>query len=92
MLKATNSKELPRLFTERYLVAAALTDDTHPDLANKKASDEILAPFFKDAFAKFGIFNSLPKDNLYLLAGAMKPAEVHADVCKMLDEIVSALR
>ena len=92
LFRAKHAKDLRQLFTERYLVAAALTDDAHPDLLNKKASDEILEPFFKAAFARFGIYNSLPKDNLYLLAGAMTPGEVHADVRKMLDEIVSALR
>ena len=80
-----------RIFTERYLVAAALSDDAHPDLLNKKASDEILEPFFKEAFARFEIYNSLPKDNFYLLAGVMTPYEVHSDVRKMLDAIVKAL-
>lgn len=92
LFRGKHAKELRLLFTERYLVAAALSDDTHPDLLNKKASDEILEPFFKEAFARFKIYNSLPKDNLYLLAGAMKPEEVHADVRKMLDDIVNALR
>lgn len=92
LFRAKHAKDLRQIFTERYLVAAALTDDAHPDLLNKKASDEILEPFFKEAFARFGIYNSLPKDNLYLLAGAMTPGEVHADVRKMLDAIVTALR
>lgn len=92
LFRAKHAKELRLLLTERFMVAAALSDDTHPDLLNKKASDEILEPFFKEAFARFEIYNSLPKDNLYLLAGAMKPEEVHADVRKMLDDIVNALR
>lgn len=91
LFRDKHARDLRQLFTERYLVAAALADETHPDLTNKKASDEILVPFFKEAFAKFGIFNSLPKDYLYRLAAAMRPADIHADVRKMLDDIASAL-
>jgi hypothetical protein len=92
LFRAKHAKDIRQLFTERYLVAAALTDGAHPDLLNKKASDEILEPFFKEAFAHFGIYNSLPKDRLYLLAGAMTPGEVHTDVRNILDGIVNALK
>jgi hypothetical protein len=91
LFRNRHAQDIRRLFTERYLVAGALTDEHHPDLVNKKASDEILAPFFKEAFAKYGIYNSLPKENLYLLATVMTLDEVHADVRAMLDEIAKAL-
>lgn len=91
LFRDKHAKELRRLFTERYMVAAALTDEHHPDLINKKASDDVLVLFFKEAFATYGIFNSLPKENLCLLAAAMKPEEIHADVKKMLDAIAVAL-
>ncbi len=87
-----HAKELRQMLTERYLVAGALREGNHPDLLNKKASDDVLVPFFKEAFKRYGIENSLPKENLYLLAAAMKPEDIHADVRAMLDEIASALQ
>jgi hypothetical protein len=91
LFRSKHAQELRRLFTEKFLVAGALEDENHPDLTNKKASEEILEPFFKEAFQRFEIYNPLPKENFYLLAAAMKPVEVHADVREMLDKIVAAL-
>lgn len=91
LFRGKHAQELRRLFTEKFLVAGALEDENHPDLKNKKASEEILEPFFKAAFQRFEIYNPLPKENFYLLAAAMKPVEVHADVREMLEKIVTAL-
>ena len=87
----TKAKELRELMTTEFLVAAALTDPTHPDLFNKKGSDEVLVPFFKKAFGKYGIYNSLPKDEFHRIAAGMRPEEVHADVRLMLDRLADAL-
>ena len=68
-----------------------MTDATHPDLLNKKASDEVLVPFFKKAFANHQIYNSLPKDEFHRIAEQMRPEEVHQDVRTMLDRLADAL-
>jgi hypothetical protein len=87
----TRAKELHDLMTSDFLVSAALQNANHPDLLNKKASDDILVPFFRKAFEKYGIYNSLPKDEFHRIAEQMLPAEVHPDVRTMLDKIVKAL-
>ena len=77
--------------TSEFLVAAALTDDAHTDLLNKKGSDDVLVPFFKKAFSKHQIYNSLPKDEFHRIAEQMRPEEVHQDVRTMLDQLAEAL-
>lgn len=85
------SKELRNLMTSEFLVSAALSDPTHPDLLNKKGSDEVLVPFFRKAFSKYGIYNSLPKDEFHRIAEQMYPEEVHADVRQMLNRLSGIL-
>lgn len=87
----TYGKELRALMTSEFLVSAALTDVTHPDLANKKGSDEVLVPFFKKAFATHAIYNTLPKEEFYRLAEQMRPEEVPDEVRTMLDRLADAL-
>ena len=89
LFSQTHAKELRDLMTSEFLVPAALVDAKHPDLLNKKASDEILVPFFKKAFAKYDIYNSLPKDEFHRIAEQMLPEEIHQDVRDMLDKIVA---
>ncbi|MGA9452843.1 MAG: hypothetical protein WBW41_16040, partial [Verrucomicrobiia bacterium] len=85
------AKELRELMTSEFLVSAALVDANHPDLSNRKASDEVLVPFFRKAFERYGIYNSLPKDEFHRIAEQMRPEEVHTDVREMLNRIVAAL-
>lgn len=85
------AQELRDLMTSEFLVAAALTDPHHVDLANKKASEEILVPFFRKAFARYGLYNSLPKDEFYRIAEQMSPDEVHPDVAAMLTHLTEIL-
>ena len=87
----TRAKELRELMTSEFLVSAALLDGNHPDLTNKKASDEVLVPFYRKAFARYGIYNTLPKNEFHRIAEQMRPEEVHADVREMLNKIVAAL-
>lgn len=87
----TRAKELRELMTSEFLVSAALVDVNHPDLSNRKASDEVLVPFFRKAFERYGIYNSLPKDEFHRIAEQMRPEEVHPDVREMLNRIVAAL-
>lgn len=87
----TSARELRELMTSEFLVAAALTDDAHTDLLNKKGSDDVLVPFFKKAFSKHQIYNSLPKDEFHRIAEQMRPEEVHQDVRTMLDQLAEAL-
>lgn len=85
--KKQHSKELKNMLTTNFLVSAALEQPDHPDLMNRKGSDEVLVPFFKQAFAKFGIYNTLPKNELYKVAAQMKQNEIHHEVIEMLNEI-----
>ncbi len=87
LFKQLHSKELREMLTTNFLVSAALEQPDHPDLINKKGSDEVLAPFFKQAFARFGIYNTLAKGDLYKIAAQVKREEIHPDVIEMLDEI-----
>ena len=87
----SQSKELRDMMTAEFLVSAALSDPTHPDLLNKKGSDEVLVPFFRKAFAKYGIYNSLPKDEFHRIAEQMRPEEVHADVRQTLKRLTEIL-
>jgi ABC-type lipoprotein export system ATPase subunit len=87
----THAVKLRELMTSEFLVAAALVDPDHTDLANKKASDEILVPFFRKAFARHGIYNTLPKDEFYRVAEQMKPDEVHPDVTELLTRLTQNL-
>ncbi len=87
LFKKQHSKELKEMLTTNFLVSAALEQPDHSDLINKKGSDEILVPFFKQAFTKFGIYNTLSKGELYKVATQMKKEEIHQDVKEMLDGI-----
>lgn len=87
LFKKQHSKELKEMLTTNFLVSAALEQPDHSDLINKKGSDEILVPFFKQAFARFGIYNTLSKGELYKVATQMKKDEIHRDVIDMLDGI-----
>jgi hypothetical protein len=84
-------KELRDLMTSEFLVSAALLDQTHSDLYNKKASDDVLVPFFRKAFARHGVYNSLPKDEFHRVAEGMRLDEIHDDVRRMLADIGAAL-
>jgi len=91
LFKKQHSKELKELLTTNFLVSAALDQSDHPDLTNKKGSDEVLVPFFKQAFARFGIYNTLSKGAFYNLAALAKREEIHGDVIQMLDAIYQTL-
>ncbi len=91
LFKQQHAKELKEMLTTNFLVSAALEQPDHPDLINKKGSEEVLAPFFKQAFARFGIYNTLAKGDFYKIAAKMKKDEIHADVIKMLDDILRIL-
>jgi hypothetical protein len=60
-----------------------------PFLLGAKASEVVLEPFFKDFYKWIGKYNSMPKRNLYLLAAAMKPEELHTEIIEKLDCIAS---
>jgi hypothetical protein len=46
---------------------------------------------FRKTFAKYGIYNSLPKDEFHRIAEQVSPDEADQDVKTMLDQIVKAL-
>ena len=91
LFRQAHSNDLQNILTTNYLVPRALTVPDHPDLVNRKGSDDVLVPFFKEVFAKFGIYNSLPKNKLHKVAQSMNIDEIHEDVVTMLDDVVRAL-
>lgn len=78
-----------RELLENYLVKPVWEDPlaAHPPADGTNASTQILEPFFKDFFKKIGKYNEMPKKNMYRLAEAMKPEEMHPDVLEVLDLI-----
>lgn len=57
----------------------------HVALVNVKASDGFLVPLFEK------VDRPTPKYDLYLLAGVMRPHEIHPEVVQKLDQIAQAL-
>ena len=53
----------------------------HVALVKVKASDDFLVPLFED------VGRPTPKNDLYLLAGMMRPDEIHSEVVQKLDKI-----
>ncbi len=64
--------------------------DPHEDTAfliDIKGSDGILEPFYREFFSKINQYNTVPKSDLYRLARAMRPEEIHPEVVEKLDRI-----
>ena len=57
----------------------------HVALVNVKASGDFLVPLFEE------VGRPTPKHDLYLLAGVMRPDEIHPEVVRKLDQIAQAL-
>ena len=57
----------------------------HASLVRVKASDEFLVPMLEN------LGKDIPKKDLYLLAAAMNPDEIHPEVREKLDRIAEAL-
>jgi hypothetical protein len=51
-----------------------------------------LEEFFGDLFKEFGLYNVMPKRELYRIAAEMKPEEIHPEVTAVLDTIVEVLK
>jgi len=71
---------------ENYLVKPVWQEPlaAHPPTDGTNASTQILEPFFRDFFKEIGKYNEMPKKNMYRLAEAMKPEEIHPDVFEVL--------
>lgn len=63
-------------------------EDT-PFLIGTKASEVVLEPFFRDFYKSIGKYNTMPKNNLFLIATGMKRSELHPEILEKLDKIGS---
>lgn len=69
----------------RQVPAGADLFGKHPALSRIKASEEFLPQLLHDAGAE------IPKKDMYLLAAAMRPEEIHPEVVEKLDRIAATL-
>ena len=61
-------------------------EDT-PFLLGTKASDVVLEPFFKNFYKLIGKYNTMAKNNMFLIASEMKRNEIHSEIIEKLDRI-----
>jgi hypothetical protein len=71
------------------MVPAAYADPlgSDPSLAQTKAGDEVLGPFFKEFYARLQVRNPMAKENFFRLAAAMRQEEIHPEVVEVLEAI-----
>lgn len=76
-------KKISRFSEEEF--AAPLKDS--PYLTDVKASEIVLAPYFKEFYKIIRQYNVMPKNSFYRIAVAMEKEEIHPEVIEKLDVI-----